>query len=110
MVNGLKKAAKIAGRSLVSGKPHHAQLLITRQCNYQCLGCNVWKEQDKKELPTKEIKHILDVLKEMGIVEVVLSGGEPLLREDIGEIIDYASKNFIITVYKLLVPVIIHLH
>lgn len=99
LANGLKKAARIAGRSLVSGKPHHAQLLITRQCNYQCLGCNVWKEQDKNELSTQEIKRILDILKGMGIVDLVLSGGEPLLRADIDEIIDYASKYFIITVY-----------
>ncbi len=99
LATGLKKAARIAARALVSDKPHHAQLLITRQCNYQCLGCNVWKEQDKNELPTKDIKRILDILKDLGIVELVLSGGEPLLREDIGEIIDYASRLFIITVY-----------
>ncbi len=96
---GVKKAANVAARSLVHGKPHHAQWLITRKCNYKCLGCNVWKEQDKNELSTEEIKKGMDILKDAGIVELVLSGGDPLLREDIGEIIDYATQRFVTTVY-----------
>jgi MoaA/NifB/PqqE/SkfB family radical SAM enzyme len=96
---GVRKAAKVAARSLVHGKPHHAQWLITRKCNYKCLGCNVWKEQDKNELTTEEIKRGMDILKDAGIVELVLSGGDPLLRNDIGEIIDYATERFVTTVY-----------
>jgi MoaA/NifB/PqqE/SkfB family radical SAM enzyme len=96
---GFKKAASIAARSLASGKPHHAQWLVTRKCNYQCRSCNVWKEQDQRELTAEEIKKGLDILKELGIVELVISGGDPLLRDDIGEIIDYASKLFVTTVY-----------
>jgi MoaA/NifB/PqqE/SkfB family radical SAM enzyme len=95
----MKKAASIAARSLAPGKPHHAQWLITRKCNYSCAGCNVWKEQDQRELATDDIKKGLDILKKLGIVELVLSGGDPLLRDDIGEIIDYSSRLFITTVY-----------
>ena len=99
MKSGLKKAASIAARSLSPGKPHHAQWLVTRKCNYRCLGCNVWKEQDENELSTEEVKKGLDILKKIGIVELVLSGGDPLLREDIGEIVEHASKLFVTTVY-----------
>lgn len=96
---GFKKATSIAARSLISGKPHHAQWLVTRKCNYRCVGCNVWKEQDQRELSTQEIKRGLDILKKLGIIELVLSGGDPLLRDDIGEIIDYASELFVTTIY-----------
>lgn len=99
LTTGFKKAASIATRSLALGKPHHAQWLITRKCNYRCAGCNVWKEQDQRELATDDIKKGMDILQKLGIVELVLSGGDPLLRDDIGEIIDYASKLFITTVY-----------
>jgi MoaA/NifB/PqqE/SkfB family radical SAM enzyme len=99
LTSGLTKAASIAARSLAFGKPHHAQWLITRKCNYRCVGCNVWKEQDQNELSTVEIKKGLDILRDLGIVELVISGGDPLLRDDIGEIIDYASKLFVTTVY-----------
>jgi MoaA/NifB/PqqE/SkfB family radical SAM enzyme len=93
------KARGIVARSLTPNRPHHAQWMLTRRCNYRCKGCNVWQEQDAKELSTDQIKKGLDTLRELGVVEVTLSGGNPLLREDIDEIIEYASKYFITTVY-----------
>jgi MoaA/NifB/PqqE/SkfB family radical SAM enzyme len=95
----LSKAVNVAARSLTPNKPHHAQWLVTRKCNYRCRGCNVWTEQDNNELSVADIKRGLDILKKIGIVEIVFSGGDPLLRPDIGEILDYASKNFVTTVY-----------
>jgi MoaA/NifB/PqqE/SkfB family radical SAM enzyme len=99
LTSGFKKGASVAARSLVSGKPHHAQWMVTRNCNYKCRSCNVWKEPDPRELSATEIKKGFDILKKLGIVELVISGGDPLLRDDIGEIIDYATKLFVTTVY-----------
>jgi len=45
------------------------------------------------------VKKGLDVLRELGVIEIVLSGGNPLLRDDIDEIIDYASRFFVTTIY-----------
>jgi MoaA/NifB/PqqE/SkfB family radical SAM enzyme len=95
----LEKTASIIFRSLTPKRPHHVQWMVTRKCNYHCKGCNVWQEQDAKELSTEEIKNGLDILKELGVIEIVISGGNPLLREDIDEIIEYASRHFITTVY-----------
>ncbi|MDR0373282.1 MAG: radical SAM protein [Nitrososphaerota archaeon] len=99
MTSGLKKASAIAVRYLSPGKPHHAQWLVTRKCNYRCVGCNVWKEQDERELSAAEIKKGLAILRDIGIVELTISGGDPLLRPDIAEILDYASEHFVTTVY-----------
>jgi MoaA/NifB/PqqE/SkfB family radical SAM enzyme len=99
LTSPLRKTASIAARSLVPGKPHHVQWLITRKCNYRCIGCNVWREQDQKELSADEIKRGLDILKSLGVVEIVFSGGDPLLRDDAAEIIEYASRFFVTTVY-----------
>lgn len=99
MTVNLKKTATVAARSLAPGKPHHAQWLVTKKCNYRCAGCHVWKEQGDRELAAQDIIKGLDILKKIGVAELVISGGDPLLREDIGEIIDYAAKNFITTVY-----------
>ena len=95
----VEKARGIIVRSLTPNKPYHAQWMLTRRCNYRCRGCNVWQEQSTEELSTREIKKGLGVLKDLGVVEVVLSGGNPLLREDIDEIIEHASRLFITTVY-----------
>lgn len=99
LTSNIRKAAAVAARSLLPRKPHHAQWMITRQCNYRCRGCNVWKEQDQRELSTDEIKKGLDILKDLGIAEIVISGGDPLLREDAAEIIEHASRLFVTTVY-----------
>jgi MoaA/NifB/PqqE/SkfB family radical SAM enzyme len=95
----MEKARGIIVRSLTPNRPYHAQWMLTRRCNYRCRGCNVWQEQDTRELSTREIKRGLDILKELGVIEIVLSGGNPLLREDIDEIIEYSSRSFITTVY-----------
>lgn len=95
----LQKAIDIASRSLTSKSCSHVQWFITRKCNYRCKGCEVWRKQDTRELSTGEVKRGLDILKKLGVIEIVLSGGNPLLREDIGEIIKYSSRNFITTVY-----------
>ena len=73
--------------------------MITRKCNYHCRGCNIWQEQDRKELSTEKIIRGLEILKNLGIIEIVISGGDPLLRDDAEEIIEYASKYFVTTVY-----------
>jgi MoaA/NifB/PqqE/SkfB family radical SAM enzyme len=95
----LEKAARIAMYSLVPNRPYHVQWLVTRKCNYRCRGCDVWQDQDKRELTTEQIKEGLDVLRELDVVDIVFSGGNPLLRDDIEEILGYASKHFVTTVY-----------
>jgi len=76
------------------------QWFLTRRCNYRCRDCDVWREQESTgELPAEKIKEGLDVLRRLGVAEIVFSGGNPLLRDDIGEILEYASSRFITTVY-----------
>ena len=93
------KALRVVSRALTPNKPYHVQWMITRKCNYRCRGCSVWREQDEEELSTEEIKKGLDILRKIGVLEVTISGGNPLLRPDIDEIIEYASRFFITTVY-----------
>ena len=95
-----QKFLGIIKRSLTPDRPYHAQWLLTRRCNYRCRGCNVWRERFyEKELSTEYVKKGLDVLRDLGVIEIVLSGGNPMLRDDIGEIIDYSSRYFVTTIY-----------
>ncbi len=95
-----QKVLGLLKRSLTPNRPYHAQWLLTRRCNYRCRSCGVWRETaNEEELSFDQVRRGLDVLRKLGVVELVLSGGNPLLRDDIGEIIDYASRFFITTVY-----------
>ncbi|MBL7197052.1 MAG: radical SAM protein [Candidatus Omnitrophica bacterium] len=65
---------------------------ITERCNYQCKYCNIWKKDIEEELNSDQIKYIIDKLLECGTKAISFSGGEPLLREDIEEIIGYCKQ------------------
>jgi AdoMet-dependent heme synthase len=67
------------------------QLDLTYHCNLNCAHCYV-KEEDRPELETSEIKHIIDELAEMNTLYLSLSGGEVLTREDFFEIGKHARK------------------
>lgn len=66
---------------------------ITMKCMYKCRHCNVaaGKSLDN-ELTTDEIKKIIDELYMIGVCDLSLTGGEPLLRKDCLELLEYASQ------------------
>jgi len=65
----------------------------TRACNYNCLHCSFASSPAAvNELNTKEGMRIVDELYEMGTKWFGLSGGEPLMRKDIFEIIAHAKS------------------
>jgi MoaA/NifB/PqqE/SkfB family radical SAM enzyme len=72
-------------------KPIVVSFSLTNRCNQQCLYCAVWKNTNN-DLSTQDILRILDALCNCGIKTIRFTGGEPLLRDDIGEIIVYAKK------------------
>lgn len=67
---------------------------ITTRCNSRCSYCACWKES-AAEPALDEIKNIIDQLACAGTLRISLTGGEPLLREDIGEIITYIKSKHI---------------
>lgn len=78
-------------RTIGKRYPLSVRFNLNNRCNLSCEYCNVWNIKSD-ELDTKEVFKILDVLKEMGTVHVSYSGGEPMLRKDIGMIIDYTKE------------------
>ncbi|NLI62076.1 MAG: heme b synthase [Methanosarcinaceae archaeon] len=65
----------------------------TAACNLECKHCrgNSTFEKPENELTTDESKKLLDEIKKAGNPIIILSGGEPLMREDITEIIKYGT-------------------
>jgi MoaA/NifB/PqqE/SkfB family radical SAM enzyme len=66
----------------------------TRRCNLACLHCRAAAGSGPYpgELTTGEGIKLLDELATMGQVVVILTGGEPLLREDIFDLADYGAR------------------
>lgn len=67
---------------------------ITRRCNLKCVHCRSSSEEEAKGHPDfslDEAKRVLDDISSYANPVMVLSGGEPLLREDIFEIARYGT-------------------
>jgi radical SAM protein with 4Fe4S-binding SPASM domain len=66
---------------------------VTRKCNLKCSHCyiNAAKEELKDELTTEEAKNLMDQISHVSRPLLILSGGEPLLRQDIYELIRYGT-------------------
>lgn len=69
-----------------------AQWDINNECNLNCKHCRVAQKNDKEALSLKEAKKMLAELWYNGTTMLNLSGGEPFLRKDIFEILDYTKK------------------
>ena len=66
---------------------------VTYQCNSDCRGCSRRKnDPDKSILTTREGKQLISELGSMNVLSINLSGGEPLLRDDIYELISHAKE------------------
>jgi radical SAM protein with 4Fe4S-binding SPASM domain len=83
--------------------PHRMDLMISSMtkdghwnCNQQCLHCYAAGQtySDKKELSTDEWKKAIDKCKKACIPQVTFTGGEPTLRKDLVELVEY-SKWFV---------------
>jgi len=73
---------------------------ITRSCNLKCRHCRASASPGPYtgELSTEECINIVDAILEIGRPILILTGGEPLLRDDIFEIASYATGKGLRTV------------
>lgn len=63
-------------------------------CNCNCIHCSAADhiKKGEKELSTEEAKNVIDQSLDAGIGVLAFTGGEPLMRKDIFELIDYVDK------------------
>lgn len=71
-----------------------ASIRVTMACNLKCKQCySIAGKKLKNELSLDEIKKVIDGLKQLGVIRIFFTGGEPFIRPDIIEILDYTDKN-----------------
>jgi len=67
----------------------------TYRCNMKCTFCNIWKKNIyENEATTREIKQRLSESWDLGCSVTSFTGGEPLLRDDIGKLLKFSSEKF----------------
>src|SRR5271166_7135120 len=65
---------------------------LTYACNLACVHClSSSGRRDPHELTTQQCKDIIDELERMQVFYVNIGGGEPTVRPDFWELVDYAT-------------------
>ena len=72
------------------------RITITNRCNENCIYCHHdGMVSSKDEMTPDEIYRICKIAKKLGVKKIRLSGGDPLVRKDIVEIVEkIGSLNF----------------
>ena len=69
------------------------RLSITDRCNYKCVYCRTGNDGAQyKELATEEYLRLVRIFVSLGIEKLRLTGGEPLLRKDLVEMVKELAK------------------
>lgn len=67
---------------------------LTQSCDQDCLYCHEegqWSRFSRGEMSTEDVVELVEVAKDRGVEKVKLTGGEPLLRPDLEEIVERIS-------------------
>jgi len=88
------KAFNLLRNILLARTPIYVIFFVTSNCNARCKMCFNWNRTDnyrkEDELTLEEIKKIFRTFSM--IQQLTISGGEPFLREDLPEILEYISR------------------
>ncbi len=69
---------------------------LTYACNLACVHClSSSGKRDPRELSTQQCKDIIDELERMQVFYVNIGGGEPTVRSDFWELVDYATAHHV---------------
>lgn len=77
-----EKAPVIAGHKLLY------------RCNLECKMCPFWRREDEELLRLPDEIRMMDALARAGVSFLGFEGGEPLLRQDLPEILEAAHERF----------------
>ena len=73
--------------------PYMAELDVTYRCNCRCKMCQRWQDSRTEGLTLADYRELAKVFHDLGVYQVSIAGGEPLLRKDIFAILNgFAEK------------------
>ena len=58
-------------------------LNVHSHCNCRCVMCDIWKREKHEQVRVEDLERHRESLRTLGVRQVVLSGGEPLLHGDL---------------------------
>jgi radical SAM protein with 4Fe4S-binding SPASM domain len=94
-VRGAQIAARMLARASEEQIPLSASLAMTHRCQLRCLHCYLGDERFEKpdkEQPTQFWTALLDQMAQAGCLDVLITGGEPLVRTDFARVYEHTKR------------------
>ena len=89
--------ARVKERYFGITTPTSATLAVTHKCQCRCVHCSAAFfekfSRGKKEVSTEIVRDVIDGAIDLGIFNIVFTGGEPLLRKDLFDLIAHVDKD-----------------
>lgn len=95
ITNNIRRALAAMGSSVSFG-PDAVTIAVTNKCPCNCPHCSA-SRREGENLNSKDIKRVIDELLSLGTYNITFTGGEPLIRNDLPELVEYVDKNKAIT-------------
>lgn len=75
--------------------PATSTISVTPRCPCRCVHCSAdrFVTENRSELTTEELKGVVDQALDLGVCTMIFTGGEPMVRKDLPELIAYTDKD-----------------
>src|SRR5271165_4636349 len=86
--------SQISSRLLPSKmRPLSAHIKLTENCQARCISCDYWKTRWQDSIDTDRAIRLVNEISGAGIRSLRLTGGEPLLRKDMFQVLKQAKTS-----------------
>lgn len=72
---------------------------VTSKCPYHCAHCSAANRTTHNDMPTDVLKCHLKDMQDMGVAIIGLTGGEPMVRKDLVELIDSVDDRSVVNLF-----------
>src|SRR5512134_3544916 len=73
-------------------KPLYVKIKVNYGCNLKCEMCKHWRETREPPISMERFKEVVIELGELGCKKIHFSGGEPMLRPQLPELVEHATQ------------------
>src|ERR1700759_3768281 len=87
---GTQFASKVLPRKI---RPLSAHIKLTENCQAKCISCDYWKSRWQDHIDTDRAIDLVNQIEAAGIGALRLTGGEPLLRRDLFQVLQRSNAS-----------------
>ena len=73
-------------------RPIYVKIKVNYGCNLKCEMCKHWRETHEPPISMDRFKEVISELAELGCKKIHFSGGEPMLRPGLPDLVEHATS------------------